>query len=511
LGRQSLDSPLNVKPQTKAAADKVDTPAADELYRVVLEPHEHNAPQGEDTLRFTLACKLRDLGADETTALNLMRLWNMSCDYPREDSALTKAVRNAYRYGKNPPGSGGLWEQPPPPPEEAFETLAQAEAESPTPPPRPHAGLRLKSAGELMDAPPPEWLVRDWLPALGLSVIYGPPKSGKTFAALDLAHAIATGRDRWLGDHGLELNPKFRERPVLLLALEAPETLGPRLRALAIRYDGTETATRERILWLGREAADFNVITRDLPLLLKQEGIEPAAVIVDTYARLMIMNRAEENNTLDQGRAAEVLERLGETLGCAVIVVAHTGKDAERGIRGSNALLAAASAAIEIAPDPERRGVNTMRVSEQRSGPSGQQIAVGCGCPVAIDADGDTLVPVWEALAEDAAAATAAPSATVEAVREAVQQAAASALRSGSAPEISLASLHQIAISCLPAANRNPPKRADVLRALRLLLGRWPPGAVSFAADSQRVFLQPEMILHHEETADRIPARTASG
>ena len=481
----------------------MNTLAAEELYRVVLEPHEHNAPQGEDTLRFTLACKLRDLGADEDTALNLMRLWNMSCDYPREDSALTKAVRNAYRYGKNPPGSGGRWEPPPPPPEEAFKMLAQAEAESPTPPPKPRAGLRLRRAGELMDAQPPEWLIRDWLPALGLSVIYGPPKSGKTFAALDLAHAIASGRDRWLGDHGLELNPNFRERPVLLLALEAPETLGPRLRALTVRYDGTEAATRERIVWLGREAAGFETITRDLPLLLQQEGIRPAAVIVDTYARLMVLNGSEENNTLDQGRAAEVLERLGETLGCAVIVVAHTGKDTERGIRGSNALLAAASTAIEVAPDPERQGVSTLRVSEQRSGPSGQQIAVGSGCPVAIDADGEVLVPVWEALAaaDNAAITPAAPSTTVEAVREAVRQVAASALRSGSAPEISLAALHQMAISWLPPATRNPPKRADVIRALRVLLGRWPPGAVAFSADSQRVFLQPEMILRHDQEA----------
>jgi len=482
----------------------VNTPAAEELYRVVLEPHEHNAPQGEDTLRFTLACKLRDLGADEDAALNLLRLWNMSCDYPREDSELVKAVRNAFRYGKNPPGSGGLWEPPPPPPEVAFETLAQAEAESPAPPPKPHAGLRLRRAGELMDAPPPEWLIRDWLPARGLSVIYGPPKSGKTFAALDLAHAIATGRERWFGDHGLELNPDFRERPVLLLALEAPETLGPRLHALAVRYDGTEAATREKIVWLGREAAGFETITRDLPRLLEQEGIRPAAVIVDTYARLMVMNSAEENNTLDQGRAAEVLERLGETLGCAVIVVAHTGKDAERGIRGSNALLAAASAAIEVAPDPERRGVSTLRVSEQRSGPSGQKLAIGCGCPVAIDADGDTLVPVWEALAGEGAGEAAAPAtATVTAVREAMQQVAASALRNGTAPEISLASLHQLVLSCMPAPTKTPPKRADILRALRVLLGRWPPGAVTFAADTQRVFLQPEMILRHdEETTD---------
>jgi RecA-family ATPase len=47
--------------------------------------------------------------------------------------------------------------------------------------------------------PPPRWLIRDWLPASSLILIYGEPGAGKTFVALDIAVAIATGRD-WNGN-----------------------------------------------------------------------------------------------------------------------------------------------------------------------------------------------------------------------------------------------------------------------------------------------------------------------
>lgn len=41
--------------------------------------------------------------------------------------------------------------------------------------------------------PPPNWLINDWLPTNSLVLIYGEPASGKTFVALGMAGAIATG------------------------------------------------------------------------------------------------------------------------------------------------------------------------------------------------------------------------------------------------------------------------------------------------------------------------------
>src|SRR5207244_2735924 len=47
--------------------------------------------------------------------------------------------------------------------------------------------------------PAPRWLVDNYLVAETISVLFGPSGGGKTFVALDLALAIATGHP-WLGE-----------------------------------------------------------------------------------------------------------------------------------------------------------------------------------------------------------------------------------------------------------------------------------------------------------------------
>ena len=54
------------------------------------------------------------------------------------------------------------------------------------------------SLSELATLPAPSWLVDDVLPDNSLATMYGQPSGGKTFAALDMALCVATGRS-WHG------------------------------------------------------------------------------------------------------------------------------------------------------------------------------------------------------------------------------------------------------------------------------------------------------------------------
>ena len=58
--------------------------------------------------------------------------------------------------------------------------------------------FKLLSGDDLRSMPPMRWCIRDVLPAQGLASVYGPPGSGKSFLLLDMAAAIAEGRD-WFG------------------------------------------------------------------------------------------------------------------------------------------------------------------------------------------------------------------------------------------------------------------------------------------------------------------------
>ena len=60
--------------------------------------------------------------------------------------------------------------------------------------------LDLLSFKGLETIPDLEWLIEGWIPKGGLTMIYGPPKSGKSFVVMALVLALDHG-ERWLG-HG---------------------------------------------------------------------------------------------------------------------------------------------------------------------------------------------------------------------------------------------------------------------------------------------------------------------
>jgi hypothetical protein len=69
-------------------------------------------------------------------------------------------------------------------------------------------------------------------------------------------------------------------------------------------------------------------------------------VVLDTLSRMI--GSGDEDKARDINVVVQKAERIQRELGCHVLVVHHSGKDRDRGARGSNALLGAVDAAIEI-------------------------------------------------------------------------------------------------------------------------------------------------------------------
>lgn len=83
--------------------------------------------------------------------------------------------------------------------------------------------FKLLSVQDVMNRPPPAWLVENVLQSDSHAMIYGAPGSYKTFAALDLACHIAIGAE-W---HGR----KTKQGPVIYVATESLGGIGRRLEA----------------------------------------------------------------------------------------------------------------------------------------------------------------------------------------------------------------------------------------------------------------------------------------
>ena len=204
---------------------------------------------------------------------------------------------------------------------------------------------------DILRLPPVQWLIGGVLQADGLIVVYGAPKSFKTFVMLDICLHIANGMS-WRG-------LVTRRTRVLYVVAEGAPGVGPRARAWCERHGGT----LDDMAWItvapdlfsgGGDVGEIIDIALELGVGL---------VVIDTLARSM--PGGEENSAKDMGIVIGHLDRIREEAGRAVAVVHHTGKDAARGMRGSNALHGAVDTSLEIVGDAH--AVNARLVDQKNA------------------------------------------------------------------------------------------------------------------------------------------------
>jgi hypothetical protein len=207
------------------------------------------------------------------------------------------------------------------------------------------------------------------------AVLFGPSGGGKTFVALDIGHAIATGRASIFGR-------RVKQAPVLLCSLEGARGLGKRVQAI----------NRE----IG-PAPHLYVYRKSLVLFQNDEMVARLAatiqrhhirvVIIDTLARAMAGGK--ENAPEDMGAMIKAFGEIAETTGAHVMIVHHTGKDESKGGRGHNSLKAAADVEIEVTGD---NGDHIIRLSKVKDGQDGERFAFKLRViHLGVDDDGDDI------------------------------------------------------------------------------------------------------------------------
>ncbi len=189
--------------------------------------------------------------------------------------------------------------------------------------------------------PPLSWLVKGVLVDGGLSAVFGAPGSSKTFLVLDMALSIA---------HGFEFfGHKVMQGGVVYVSGEGGSGMRQRMKAW-------------RNLKGDRERAPFVMVPASVNLFDNDDGVsdligEVAAhaqtmghpvrlVVLDTLSRMI--GSGDEDRAHDVNVIVQKAERIQRETGAHVLVVHHSGKDRDRGMRGSNALLGAVDAAIEV-------------------------------------------------------------------------------------------------------------------------------------------------------------------
>lgn len=241
---------------------------------------------------------------------------------------------------------------------------------------------KLTPAHQLTDLPPTKWQIKKIMPARDVVAIYGAPGAGKSFMALDMAAAIAEGRD-WMG---------YRTKPavVVYVVLEAANGFSGRLKAWQMHHqrqlpDDLQVITGSAFaLSSPKDIADLIASIQSTV----SENHSGLVIFIDTLARAM--GTFEENSNDDMGRVVAACDVIAKALRSTVAAVAHPGKDSAKGMRGGSALLGGLDTVIQLEKDDT--GLRTWKIEKQKEGEDG---LTGCFTlkviQIGTDEDGDEI------------------------------------------------------------------------------------------------------------------------
>ncbi len=223
------------------------------------------------------------------------------------------------------------------------------------------------------ETPPPPALVKTLLPMHGIAFLGGQSGAGKTFVAVDLAVALASGQPFF--------EQKVRERVgVVILAAEGFSTLGSRIRvaceARALTDDVLPIAWADISLDLSKPADLVKAIAQLRQAEARfqaQHGCRLGVVVVDTMAAAFSMK--DENSAAEAASIIRHMKLMADQLGGLVLAVHHYGKTPDAGLRGSSAWRAGVDAVLSVQADRNelsgRSSNHQIVVTKSRIGPEG--------------------------------------------------------------------------------------------------------------------------------------------
>jgi len=234
-------------------------------------------------------------------------------------------------------------------------------------------------ADRLAEQPPEQrWLIESLWTDQAVGIVGGEPKCCKSFLALDLAVAVASGAD------ALRRFRTVRTGPVLLYAGEDP------LHVVRGRLQGITHAAGVAFEGLDVHAITTPTLRLDLRadqqrLVETVRALQPKLLVLDPFVRL---HRIDENAAAEVAPVLGFLRNLQRCFGTAVLLVHHARKAANhvragQALRGSSELHAWGDSNLYL----RRKGEQLILAVEHRAAPSGEELTLelqACGPALAL-------------------------------------------------------------------------------------------------------------------------------
>jgi hypothetical protein len=203
-----------------------------------------------------------------------------------------------------------------------------------------------------------EWLVKDLLPWGGLSVAYGAPGSGKTFAVMDIAMAVARGAP-WRNG-----TLRTTQGAVVYVVCEGATGFKKRLKAFSLHHGVDLTDVPFYVINTAPNLLE-EAHTKRLVEEINSLG-EVALVVIDTLSRAL--HGGDENSSVDMGKAVAQCNTIYRNTGASLLLVHHSGKDASKGLRGWSGIKGALDAELEVTRQNDLRNLHVGKQKDEKEG-----------------------------------------------------------------------------------------------------------------------------------------------
>jgi AAA domain len=221
-------------------------------------------------------------------------------------------------------------------------------------------------------------LVKRLIPRVGITVIWGAPKCGKSFWLLDCLMHVALGWEY--------RSRRVNQGPVIYCSFEGQSGLEARVEAF--RLHKLESHTGDVPFYL--QPLNLNLVKDHQALIaairLQLGSIKPVAIALDTLNRSL---QGSESSDEDMSAYVKAADAIREAFECAVVIVHHCGHGGDRP-RGHSALIGALDAQIKVSRDATDRVI--VEVELAKDGPQGDQvISLLESVVVGVDEDGEEI------------------------------------------------------------------------------------------------------------------------
>ena len=197
----------------------------------------------------------------------------------------------------------------------------------------------LNNLNEISDT---QWLIEDIIPNESLIILYGPSGCGKTFISLDISLHIAHNK-AWKKQNIV------KDGIIVYCIGEGIHGIANRIKSW---HDYNNCSLNAPFVLLPIEAISFSESENIDKMIVTLESIKEeydlpiSMIVVDTLSKASV--GYDENSSKDMGQFLYNFDIIKKYFNTSIMFVHHSGKNSNRGMRGSSYLLGTVDTAIQV-------------------------------------------------------------------------------------------------------------------------------------------------------------------